>query len=228
MKPISIVVPIFNNVQATLHCLDDVFLNCGPNVEVIAVDDGSPEPISKIVSKCYPSAKLLTNSENLGFAKSVNRGIQAASHDLICLLNNDIRITNAGWLRKLEASMDTYDLTGPAGGVMNSKWHYQGEVTSRGKPFTYLTFWCCLIKREVFDAIGLVPEEMGVGFFEDVLFCHRAKKHGFTLGITEDIGIIHEYHSTFKKEGYDLSNLYQEKRRVFLSLIGREKPTRSI
>ena len=65
------------------------------------------------VMKLFPDVKLLINEHNVGFAKTVNKGIAAASNDLICLLNNDIALPNPGWLKKMVESVDEYDLTGP-------------------------------------------------------------------------------------------------------------------
>ena len=74
-----------------------------------------------------------------------------------------------------------------------------------------------------FDKIGLIPTDFSKGFFEDVLFGHRAKRTGFKMDITEGTGVEHLYHATFKKEGYDLSKEYKEKRDIFLDIIKNEK-----
>jgi GT2 family glycosyltransferase len=86
-----------------------------------------------------------------------------------------------------------------------------------------LVGWCILAKKKVFDKIGLIPEDFSKGFFEDVLFCHRAKRAGFKLGITEGTLVKHLYHATFKAAGYNLEKEYQDKRKIFLQLLKKEK-----
>jgi GT2 family glycosyltransferase len=226
MKKVSIVIPVFNQLRMTIGCLNDVIKTYGVDIEVIVVDDGSKEPVTRAIKKIFPQVKVLTNEENLGFAKTVNKGIEAASNDLVCLLNNDIKLPNSAWLKIMVESLDNneLDMTAPAGGKMDGKWNYiPGEAKKKGDKFSYLPFWCCLIKREVFDKIGLVPEDFGTGFFEDVLFGYRAKRAGFKMDITEGTDVKHLYHKTFKKEGYDLSKEYQEKREIFLDIIKNEK-----
>jgi GT2 family glycosyltransferase len=223
MNKVSIIIPVYNQLKMTIECLKDVIRTYGVETEIIVVDDGSKEPISRIIPKLFPDVKLLINEHNVGFAKTCNKGIRAASHDLICLLNNDIKLPNPAWLKTMVASMDEFDLTAPAGGRMDNHWNYQpGEAKKRGDRFSYLAAWCIVIRREVFDTIGLIPEDFGKGFWEDVLFGYRAKKAGFKMGITEGTEVKHLYHATFKAEGFNLAEEYQAKRKIFLDIIRKE------
>lgn len=229
MNKVSIIIPVFNQLKMTMECLNDVIRTYGVKTEIIVVDDGSIEPINKVIPKLFPDVKLLINENNMGFAKACNKGILASSHDLICLLNNDIRLPNLGWLKTMADSMDEYDITAPAFGRLSlPQYEYlPGEVKENSKinkkEFTFAVGWCILFKREVSDAIGGLSEAYGVGFFEDVEFSYRAKQQGFTAIITEGTGVIHLYHQTFKKEGFNLAKEYQEKRKIFLDIIRKEK-----
>jgi len=223
MEKVSIVIPVYNQLKMTIECLRDVIKTYGVETEIIVVDDGSKEPISKAIPKLFPDIKLLINEHNVGFARTCNHGIQEASHDLICLLNNDIQLPNPGWLKTMVESLDKYDLTAPAGGRMDKKFNYiPGEAKKSTDSFAYLVGWCILVRKEVFDTIGLIPEDFGKGFFEDVLFCHRAKKAGFKMGITEGTQVQHAYHTTFKAEGFNLAEEYQAKRKIFLDILRKE------
>lgn len=227
MDEVSIVMPVYANskqiTKVTIDCLRDLMKTYGVKTEIIVVDDGSREPVSKIISKLFPQVRILINEQNLGFAKAVNRGIREAQCNLVCLLNNDIRLPNSKWLSSMVQSMDEFDMTAPAGGRMDSKWNYQpGEAKTRAEKFSYLAGWCLLVKRRVFDEIGLMPENFSKGFFEDVLFSYRAKRAGFKLGITEGTDIQHLYHTTFKAEGFNLAEEYNKKRKIFLDIIRKE------
>ena len=220
MDKVSIIIPVYNHLKLTMECINDVIKTSGVDLEIIVVDDGSKEPISRIIPKLFPDVKLLTNENNLGFAKTVNKGIRSASSNLICLLNNDIKLPNHNWLKLMIDSLKEYDMTAPAGGRMDNNWNYQpGEAKSNKEKFTYLVGWALLIKKEVIDKIGMISEAFGFGYWEDVEYSYRAKKAGFKLGITPETQIQHLYHATFKKEGYDLVKEYQEKRKIFLDII---------
>lgn len=226
MKKVSIVIPIFNHLKMTIECLNDVIRTYGVETEIIAVDDGSTEPVSKAIAKMFPQVKVLRNEKNLGFARTVNKGIEAASHDLICLLNNDIKLPNPSWLKLMVNSIEenNFDMTAPAFGRLDKKWNYiPGEIKRQkdlsNREFQYPVGWCLLIKKKVFDKIGLIPIEFGVGFWEDVLFNYKAKEAKFKMGITENTGVEHLYHTTFKSSGIDITKQYENNRRIFLRLI---------
>lgn len=220
---VSVVIPVYNQLPLTVECLRGVVRSTGVEREIIVVDDGSTPPAEPVIRKTFPQVRVLRNDRNCGFAKTVNAGIRAATYDLVLLLNNDTVIESAEWLEKMVENLEVQelDLTAPAGGRMDRHWHYlEGEVTRAGQEFTYLAGWCLLVRRRVFDRIGLMPEDFGKGFFEDVLFSYRARRAGFSLGITENPGIWHLCHLTFRAEGYDLVREYQAKRSIFLGLIG--------
>jgi len=228
MDKVSIVIPIYVNdrqiLKMTIDCIADALNTHGVNKEIIVVDDGSKTPVKKIIPKLFPDVILLSNEKNMGFASTVNKGIEASSGNLVCLLNNDIRLPNPRWLKIMVDSLEQHslDMTAPAGGRMDSGWNYvPGEAERRGDKFAYLVGWCLLVRKVVFDKIGLMPTEFGKGFWEDVLFGYRAARARFKMDITEGTGVVHMYHTTFKKEGFDINKEYQEKRKIFLDIIKR-------
>lgn len=61
----------------------------GITFEIIVVDNGSEDGSPQMVTKKFPNAKLIKNSDNLGFAKANNQGIKAACGEFIFLFNSD-------------------------------------------------------------------------------------------------------------------------------------------
>ena len=111
MNKISVIVPTYNNYIQLMTCLMGLNKTTYPNLEVIVVDDCSKVPVK---STHFPNFIYIRNTENLGFAKSVNAGIDKATGDYICLLNDDILINDNNWLNKLynEAVNQKVDLVG--------------------------------------------------------------------------------------------------------------------
>ena len=58
MKKVSIVIPVYNQLKMTIDCLNDVIRTYGVSTEIIVVDDGSTEPIQKIIPKLFPNVNL--------------------------------------------------------------------------------------------------------------------------------------------------------------------------
>lgn len=221
---VSIVIPVFNQLTHTRNCLNDLLKTAHPIHEIVVVDDGSDkEPISKAISKLFPQVILLKNETNQGFARTVNKGIRAATGDYILLLNNDVRLKNTRWLNIMLENMERrgLDMVAPAGARMDeSKWEYlPGEAKKETDKFSYLPFWCFLTKRAVFDNVGPIPEYFFPGFWEDCLWGIKARRIGLKAGIVENTEVQHAYHSTFKAEGYNLAKEYEEKRKIFLKKI---------
>jgi GT2 family glycosyltransferase len=193
--------------------------------EIVVVDDGSRLPVSKMFSKLFPGVRVLINERNLGFAKSINRGVRESTGDIICLLNNDIRLPNKNWLHMMLETLKTCDMAGCAMGRLSlPNYEYlPGEIKENAKiskkEFCYCPAYCSIISRRTFDEVGGMPEEIGKFFFEDALFWYRAEKMGKTAKICEGTGVEHFYHKTFKMENIDLQKEYQIKHKIFLDLI---------
>lgn len=103
-KILSIVIPVFNNLNFTKSCLIDLS-KLDNNHEIIVVDNASTDgtvnfclEFQKILSddfisgKNVPELKYFLNSENLGFAKACNRGFAESLGTNIMFLNNDIKV----------------------------------------------------------------------------------------------------------------------------------------
>ena len=80
-----------------------------------------------------------------------------------------------------------------------------------------LVGFCLLIKREVIDAIGLLDEQFGIGYFEDDDYCLRAIAAGFRPVIAGD-GFVHHFGSrTFLGSGVDAGALMRENHARFIA-----------
>jgi len=164
--------------------------------ELIVVDnastDGTPEYL-----KGVDGVTVIRNANNLGCAKAWNQGVQASKGDVIGILNNDIVVTS-GWLPALLDFMERtgHGIVSPA--MREGPLHYEldqyaSEFTAACRTATRpgLLGPCMLIKRDVFDAIGLFDERFSYGGCEDVDFLWRAQKAGITAAVTGSAFIHH-------------------------------------
>jgi polyisoprenyl-phosphate glycosyltransferase len=88
---ISIVIPAFNeargvgttvaNISATL-----IVANLAP-FEIIVVDDGSTDDTGKVASDA--GARVLRHPHNVGYGRSLKKGIEAATYDMIAICDAD-------------------------------------------------------------------------------------------------------------------------------------------
>lgn len=61
----------------------------GLNAELIVVDNNSADTSIEFISSRFPSVQFIANSENLGFAKACNQGLQKAKGEYVLFLNPD-------------------------------------------------------------------------------------------------------------------------------------------
>lgn len=82
---VSVIVVSFNTKEKLRRCLSCI----EPEHEVIVVDNASVDGSPEMVASDFPSARLIANTDNVGFGVANNQGMLVASGDLILLLNSD-------------------------------------------------------------------------------------------------------------------------------------------
>ncbi|MBC7962182.1 MAG: glycosyltransferase family 2 protein, partial [Steroidobacteraceae bacterium] len=106
---VSIVIPVHNQLQFTQQCLASIESNTEPgSYEVIVVNDASTDGTEEFLQLwrgSKPWFHSITNSENLGFARSCNQGADWATSKYLLFLNNDTAVT-PGWLLPLVETLE--------------------------------------------------------------------------------------------------------------------------
>ncbi|MDO9390447.1 MAG: glycosyltransferase family 2 protein [bacterium] len=89
---ISLIIVNRNVGELLSRCLDSIKTAGGIRCEVIVVDNASTDGSQAMLARKYPEAKLIGNSQNLGFAAACNQGLSQASGKYPVLLNPDTMI----------------------------------------------------------------------------------------------------------------------------------------
>lgn len=140
---VTVVIPIFNVEKYLDRCMESVVNQTYPNLEIIMVDDGSPDTCPQ---KCEEWAKRdnrikVIHKENAGLGMARNTGIEHASGEYICFFDSDDYISldlieKALTFAKSEDSeivIFGFHQVDPAGRIQNSiipntkKQRYTGE-----------------------------------------------------------------------------------------------------
>ena len=90
MIDVSIIIVSWNTRQILEDCLASVYeQTTGISFEVFVVDNASSDGSAEMVRQRFPQIKLITNTDNRGFAAANNQAIRQTSGRYILLLNSD-------------------------------------------------------------------------------------------------------------------------------------------
>ncbi len=99
---ISIAVPIFNEVNGTVHLIEET-LSLPLKKEVIIIDDGSTCETTKLIlnsiKEKFPEIKMVTNEKNLGKSASIQKALKLAKGNIFVVLDGDSELNPTDILR---------------------------------------------------------------------------------------------------------------------------------
>ncbi|MEO5717227.1 MAG: glycosyltransferase [Chthoniobacterales bacterium] len=237
---ISIIIPVYNQVDFTHACLAAVQAHSG-NIpyEVIVVDDASTDRTSEVIG-AIPGLVYLRSETNSGFIAACNRGAAAARGSYLVFLNNDTTVT-AGWL---DALRETFTFA-PSAGLVGSKLVYpdgrlqeaggiiwrdgsgwnRGKFQNPAKPeYNYLreVDYCSaasvMIPKSLFDELGGFDRKYSPAYYEDTDLAFKVAQAGRKV-LYQPLSVVIHYEGV--TGGTDISTgtkQYQETNRgTFLS-----------
>ena len=106
MKPlVSIITVNYNESGVTLELLESIRKLSYPNIEVIVVDNASPNDNPDIIKEGFPEVNLIKSAKNLGFAGGNNLGVKQAKGDYLLFINNDT-IVPEGFIEPLVETLE--------------------------------------------------------------------------------------------------------------------------
>lgn len=88
MEKVSIIIPIYNNEAYIEKCITSLLQQTYPNIEIIAVDDGSTDTSYERL-KQYQEQITILYHDNHGVSYSRNRGIEVATGEYIMFVDGD-------------------------------------------------------------------------------------------------------------------------------------------
>lgn len=89
---VSVVVPTYNRKKYVIKAIDSVLRQTYKNIEIIVMDDCSPDNTSKAVSEHFGQdlrVKIFKNETNLGFPENLNKGIALSQGKYIARTDDD-------------------------------------------------------------------------------------------------------------------------------------------
>lgn len=167
---VSVIIPTYNRATVLEHAIESVLDQTYQNLELLIVDDGSTDHTRQVVEKYQDQITYLFQA-NHGPAAARNSGIQNSQGDLICFLDSDDR-----WMKNKLAVQIELMLSNPEvklcytdevwirrGIRINQKKvhrKYSGWIYQQCLPLCIISPSSVMIRRDVFDRVGLFDETM--------------------------------------------------------------------
>lgn len=214
-----IIILNYNGKEDTLNCLESLQR---VDETILVVDNGSRDDSAKAIATQYPGCTLLRNEVNLGYAGGNNVGISYGlkmGFAYFFILNNDTILdpncvetlvhrmekeAHLGILGACPFRMDQPDTLDHLGGIWNPKTHFfeyvgykqKKEFLEMSQPLDYVCGAAILVKRSVFETIGLFDPRFFL-FWEEADLCARAQRAGFGVTTCLDAIVYHRISASF-------------------------------
>jgi GT2 family glycosyltransferase len=180
---ISVVIPVYNQLEVTERLLCLIDDNVVKPDEVILIDNGSTQNYSKVLPN-HPKLKIIYIKlpSNSGVNSSWNLGISKSTGSLISILNNDILISQY-FFKKISEAMKK----NPKVGIVVPRTVGKGRTVTRKSvdaPVTLVPLgkregWAFTIRKEVTSRIKPIPSSLNRLFGDDYLFlCNSVLGYG--------------------------------------------------
>lgn len=182
---VSIVLATFNERENILETIQSIFEHLGDSVEVIVVDDDSPDRTWRLVENFnHPRVKLIRRVGTRGLASAFNRGILESRGAVVGWMDADMCMPPA-MLPGMVSLLEKYDV------IVGSRYAADGKddrvwlrVTAsrliNGLATLVLGYGIrdydsgfVVLRRSVFDKVSLIPTGYGAYFMEFLYTCRR-------------------------------------------------------
>ena len=190
--------------------------------EIVVVDNNSPRSrIGKRLGK-LSGVTVLQSRQNDGFAKAVNKGCKFSFGEWVLLLNPDMTVTK-GFLDHVLESAQRFPAFDAQSGIVGfqlrnndgtrqasvgmfptlfrtiaglimprSRRKCQHYSTVQRQQVPWVTGGCFLIRRDCFEQLQGLDESYFL-YYEDVDFCLRARKAGWTVWYDPSLKVTHHF-----------------------------------
>jgi GT2 family glycosyltransferase/glycosyltransferase involved in cell wall biosynthesis len=238
----DVIIPVYNAPDWVKLCVERLVAQTPDDClnRIILIDDASNAFTADLLNglaKEHNKIVLVRNEENVGFVKSINRGLALTEAPYILLLNSDCVITKNTIPKLITHAMqrDSVGLVSPVSNnspvvslemVPGYSFIDMNDLVERlfpGVSFPACTIVgnCLLLTRACFEKTGLFDLCWGRGYGEETDYQFRAMQKGFEARIAIDSYVYHKSQASFADDP-ELAALHQKQYQLFMGKWGKE------
>ncbi|WP_420321456.1 glycosyltransferase family 2 protein [Flagellimonas sp.] len=216
-KPlVSIITINYNESKVTLEMLQSLKGLTYPNVEVIVVDNASPNDNPDVIKEQFPEICLIKSKDNLGFAGGNNLGVKQSKGEYLLFINNDT-IVPEGFIEPLVQTLQKDKTIGMVSPKI--KFHWNPELIQYAG-YTPMNHWtirnnsigyhqkddgsfdtagetesihgaAMMVPRSVVDDVGMMTEIYFL-YYEEHDWAEMIKRAGYKIYYQPKSYILHK------------------------------------
>lgn len=193
MKKISVIIPIYNVEKYLKRCIESIIKQTYSNLEIILVDDGSPDGCAKICDeyKNKDERIVVIHKKNGGLSDARNAGLEVATGEIISYIDSDDYV-DLDMYEKMTKAMEekNADIVVCGTNIDYEDGHTKVKCEKEEKSFNReealielnsfksfdMAVWNKLYKREVVDKIEFPVGKKSEDYFVMYQYFARAKK----------------------------------------------------
>lgn len=212
---VSIVILSYNTKALLKSCLASIYKHVKSiTFEIIVVDNASRDGTVEMIQKEFPQVQIIKNDQNLGFSKGSNIGAKRAKGSTLVFLNSDIELLDDNFDKTIELFVKSPALGAVGGSLLHPDGTQQRSFSSFYNLFHVATMlvggdkielrhkysvlkqvdWVSggflFIKKKIFDELRGFDENFFM-YVEDMEFCYRLYKHGYTVVFNPQLKAMH-------------------------------------
>ncbi len=216
----AVVILSYNSVDWHKLFLPKIVEQSASGYDVVVVDHASPDNTAEYIQAHFPTVKLISLKQNLGFAGGYAAALEQIQAKYFILLSSDFEVTD-NWYPPLLSAMESnsnlaalqpkvrywkdrplFEYAGAAGGFMD-KWGY---MFCRGRIFDALeedkgqydsnikVFWasggCLMVRAAAYFEVGGLDAAL-YAHMEEIDLCWRLQNHGYTIAAIGGSTVFH-------------------------------------
>lgn len=234
---LSIITVNYNGLKDTCELIETIPTD--DDIEVIVVDNASENDEASIIERTYPHIKMIRSEKNLGFAGGNNLGIKVAKGQYIFLINNDTFFKDFN-VQSLYNCLESSPSIGVVCPKIRFSWGKQplqftgytplSAITVRNRsigfgeedtgryniihPTPYAHGAAMMLKREVIDKVGFMPECYFL-YYEEIDWSMMITRAGYEIWYEPSCTIYHKESQT-TGQGSPLRTYFITRNRLLL------------
>lgn len=220
----SIVIRAYNEARHIGRLLDGILQQTIRDVEIIVVDSGSTDGTVEIASR-YPTRLVHIAPQEFTFGRSLNRGLQAASRELVVIASAHVYPVYPDWLERLLAPFAEAQVGlvyGKQRGAPGTKFserqifaHWFPEQSQPRQAHPFCNNANAAIRRSLWESR---PYDETLTGLEDLAWAKAIQDAGYAITYVAEAEVIHVHNETPR----GVYNRYRREAMAFKRIFPKE------